>query len=378
MRKRGLKWLSMLAVLVFLLGNGAFATETLQETDNNFFVTTNPLYEKLADRVKKNARSNSYKGSLLVATEDEIILYGGPGSLTTEGQPADPHTTYDIGSCSKAFTAVAVFQLADAGLVSLDDPITKYFPEYETGRNITLYNLLHMQSGIADYVNDPLSFWALVDEKDLDDYLYRFYHDEVPDEELLQNLYAAPLDFEPGTEMSYSNTNYHLLAMIVEQVSGMKFNEYLQAHIFDPLGMEHTSCMAIGDETSVPLLFTELVALGMVNENGYSMSPNGERGAGGIHTCVTDLWTFDKALLSGQLVSSASLEEIMHFDMEYGCGFEPYGKNAVGHSGRNGTYTTQNMVIDSEQYGRIYFLASTPTDAGSYGLDTLVRLFSGI
>ena len=378
MRRNGLKLLSALMAAILLITCGAYASEGLEETGDNFFVSTDPAYEELAERVKKTSHSNSFTGSILLAAEDHVILYGGPKAVTTEGRPADMYTTYDIGSCSKAFTAVAVFQLIEAGLASLDDPVTKYFPEYETGRDITLYHLLHMQSGIADYTNDPEAFWGDVCRQDPEQFTVLFFNDRLSDGDFLRALYAAPLVFAPGTEQSYSNTNYHLLAMIVEQVSGMKLNEYLQEHIFDPCGMEHTTSMAIGDETSVPKLFGDLFSAGIVNENGYSVQPNSERGAGGIHTCAADLWAFDRALLSGRLVGGASLEEMTHFEMDYGCGLYPYGKNAYGHSGRNGTYTMQNVVIESERYGRIFLIAATSSDAGSYGLAALTRLIGGI
>ena len=142
--------------------------------------------------------------------------------------------------------------------------------------------------------------------------------------------------------------------------------------------MEHTTSMKIGDETSVPRLFQDLFSAGVVTEDGYSPQPNTERGAGGIHTCVADLWAFDRALVSGQLVSSASLEEMMHFEMDYGCGLYPYGQNAYGHSGRNGTYTTQNIFIESEQFGRMFFIACTSSDAGTFGLDALTKLAGSI
>ena len=378
MKKSVLTFLLILTAAVLLIGSSAYALDGLVETDENFLVSTDPAYEKLVDRVKKNSHNNSFTGSLLLATEDRVILYGGPKAMTTEGKPVDMYTTYDIGSCSKTFTAVAVFQLAEAGLVSLDDPLGKYFPEYETGKDITVYQMLHMQSGIADYTNDPETFWGEAAAQDPDKLIYMFFNDELSDEDFLQALFAAPLYYTPGTDQSYCNTDYHLLAMIVEQVSGMKLNEYLQEHIFDPCGMEHTSSMAIGDETSVPKGFSDLLSAGIVTEDGYSPQPNTERGAGGIHSCVADLWAFDKALLSGLLIGSDSLEEMLHFDQDYGCGLYPYGKNAYGHSGRNGTYTTENVIVESEQYGRIYFIASTSTDAGSYGLDTLTKLISGI
>ena len=374
MKRTGSQLLSFLMAAILLIGGSAYASEGLLETDENFFVSADPAYEKIIGRVKRTSHSNSFTGSILLATEDRIILYGGPKAMTTEGKPADMYTTYDIGSCSKTFTAAAVFQLIEAGAISLDDPVTKYFPEYETGRDITVYHLLHMQSGIADYTNDPETFWGDVCKQDPGKFMYMFFNDELSDEDFLRALYAAPLYYAPGTDSVYSNTNYHLLAMIVEQVSGMKFNEYLQEHIFDPCGMEHTTSMAIGDETSVPKLFSDLFSAGIVTENGYSPQPSTERGAGGVHTCVADLWAFDRALVSGQLVSSDSLEEMTHFDMDYGCGLYPYGQNAYGHSGRNGTYTTENVIIESEQFGRVYFIVCTSTDAGNYGLDALTKL----
>jgi len=378
MKRNGLRLLAVLTAVILLIGSGAYASEGLIETDENYFINQDPAYEKLIDRVRKTSHSNSFTGSILLTSEDRVILYGGPKALTTEGKPVDMYTTYDIGSCSKTFTAVAVFQLIEAGLVSLEDPLTKYFPKYETGKGITVYHLLHMQSGIADYTNDPEVFWGDVCKQDEDQFIYLFFNDKLSDEDFLEALYAAPLYFTPGTEQSYSNTNYHLLAMIVEQVSGKKLNEYLQEHIFDPCGMAHTTSMAIGDETSVPKLFSDLQSAGIVNENGYSPQPVTERGAGGIHTCVADLWAFDKALVSGQLVSSGSFEEMTHFEMDYGCALYPYGKKAFGHSGRNGTYTTENVIIDSEQFGRIFFIISTSSDAGTFGLSALLKLVGSI
>ena len=163
---------------------------------------------------------------------------------------------------------MAVFQLIEAGQISLDDPVSRFFPEYETGKGITIRHLLHMQSGIPDYVNDPDGFWVGIGKDGMDEFLLRSYRDEVTDEEFLENLYAAPLDFEPGTQQEYSNTNYHILAMITEQVSGMRLCDYLQEHIFDPCGMEHTTAMVAGNETSVPVAFWDLLSIGMVDGNG--------------------------------------------------------------------------------------------------------------
>jgi CubicO group peptidase (beta-lactamase class C family) len=373
MKKFVLKLLPVLVAAAFLCAGSSFALQNLREDAGQFYANPDEKYEKVVSRVEKASHSNSFHGTVLIATEEGIILFGGPKAVTTEGKPVDLYTTYNIGSCSKTFTAVAVFQLVEAGRMTLDDPVSLYFPDYETGKDITIRHLLHMQSGIADYVNNPEGFWVNVGKDELDLFMRRTYRDEVTDEEFLENLYAAPLDFAPGTQQDYSNTNYHLLGMIVEQVSGMSLRDYLQEHIFDPCGMEHTTAVIAGNETSVPTVFQDLLAEGMVNEKGYTMAPNYERGAGGVHTCPADLWAFDRALVSHQLVAGSSFEEMTRFEMEYGCGLYPYTKKAYGHSGRDGTYTTQNVIMESEQFGRVYFIASTPTDAGSYGLDAVLN-----
>ena len=195
MRRYGWKFLSVLMTVILLIGSSAYAFEELQETDDNFFVSADPAYEKLIDRIKKTSHGDSFTGSILLAAENRVILYGGPKAMTTEGRPVDMYTTYDIGSCSKTFTAVAVFQLIEAGLVSLDDPVIKYFPGYEAGKGITIYQLLHMQSGIADYTNDPVTFWGDEAAQDPDKLIYMFFNDEFSDEDFLQALYAAPLYF---------------------------------------------------------------------------------------------------------------------------------------------------------------------------------------
>ena len=372
-----LKLLPLFLAAVLLAGNSRDAFRGLRTEEDNFRVSTDPKYERLITRVWKASHSNSYQGSVLIATDDEAVLYGGPRSLTTEGKPADPYTTYDIASCSKTFTAVAVFQQIEAGRLSIDDTLDRFFPEYEAGKGITIYHLLHMQSGIPDYLNEPEGFWVKADGQGTETLLRRLCRDEITDGEFLDNLYAAPLLFTPGAEQSYSNTNYHLLAIIVEQVSGMRFCDYLQRNIFDPCGMEHTTSMIAGNETSVPGSFDEVLRIGMVNEAGYFMAPNQERGDGGIHTCMADLWAFDRALFGGRLVGAASLGEMMNFDMDYGCGLFSYGQNAWGHSGGNGAYQTQNIVIETEQFGRVYFIASTSTDAGSYGLQAVMKAVMG-
>ena len=358
MKTAVIKGVSLLLAALLLVSRPGILTG-LRDDGGNFFSSPDEQYAELVEYAEKTIRVYGFEGSVLIATDDEVILYAGPRAVTAAGRPVDPYTTYDIASCSKLFTAVCIFQLVEEGRLSLDAPVSGFFPDYEAGRDITVWHLLHMQSGIPDYTNEFRRFWVKVGPEDLDRLMHGLFRDEVSDAEFLENLFAAPLMFAPGTDQSYSNTNYHLLAMIVEQVSGMRFCDYLQLRVFGPCGMAHTTSMVAGNETSVPLCFGDLLEIGMVSETGYDMCPNQERGDGGVHTCMADLWAFDRALFGGKLVGPASLEEMMNFDRDYGCGLFPYGKHAYGHSGGYGSYTSENIVFETEAWGRVYLIAST-------------------
>ena len=101
MKKQLSALLSLLTAAVLLACGCVGASEGLTETDDNFFVNPDPRYEKVVERLKTTSHSSSFSGSVLLATDDEIIAYGGPKAMTTEGEPVDMYTTYDIGSCSK-------------------------------------------------------------------------------------------------------------------------------------------------------------------------------------------------------------------------------------------------------------------------------------
>jgi CubicO group peptidase (beta-lactamase class C family) len=142
-----------------------------------------------------------------------------------------PATIFDVGSIAKQFTAAAILLLAREGKLSLDDSIRKYLPEVpDFGAPVTLQQMLHHTSGIRDY-EQLLWFngWRL-DSPDL-----------LTDEDILGIVSRQKeLNFSPGSDFDYSNTNYMLLAQVVSHVSGESFEKFTQARIFEPLGMAHT------------------------------------------------------------------------------------------------------------------------------------------
>ena len=335
---------------------GKYKIEDITLGDNGKWINDDPYYEELIKTLNlEGYNTSSCRGCYLVATDEDVLFLYCEDAYEIDGTTSvSQYTTYDIASSSKTFTAVATLQLIEQGKLSLDDTLDKFFPEYEAGADISIYNLLHMQSGIPDYLNAPDVFWNL--EGDHWDAKEDFFCDRISDEEFIEALCNAELQFEPGSMMAYCNTNYHLLAMIVEISSGMSFDEYLQVNIFDPCGMTHTTSMVAGNETSVPVNFTMAYDAGMTDEFGHSMQPNQERGDGGIHTCAADLLAFDRALFGWQLLNKDSMELLTTFDMGYACGLMPYGANGYQHDGHAFAYSTSNKIMPTEDYGYVYVI----------------------
>lgn len=295
-------------------------------------------------------------GTMVVATDEDIVyLYCEDGVEKDGKTPVSQNTVFDIGSCSKVFTAVCILQLAEQGKLDINDALDKYFPEYETGKKIAIYNLLHMNSGIPDYLNNPEAFWNISGEDAANQMISDILQDRKTDDDLLKALYQAPLSFEPGTQYEYSNTNYRLLAFIIEKISGMKYCDYVKENIFDKCGMKNTTSMATGDLTYVPEDFEEDVKNGFSDKDGYPICPNNTRGDGGIHSNLTDMVAFDRALFTGKLLSKSSMEILFKEEMGYCCGLVKEG-TGYSHSGSSISCSSYNEMIESEEFGHIYII----------------------
>lgn len=250
-----------------------------------------------------------FNGSVLVAEHGKVIYEKGFGYANMEWKVKnEKDTKFLLGSLSKQFTAMLILQLADKHLIDLNRTISTYLPYYpqNTGARITVRQLLNHTSGIPDIMNFP-DF----DEK----YAYR----DFTTKELLSVFDSLKLDFEPGTDFSYSNSGYAVLAAIVKQVTGKKYGKVLKEFITGPLGMKNTGYAP--SQAVIPKY-----------ASGYRWAPLDDYihpiyfdnslsiGSGGIHSTVEDLYKWDQALYTNQLVSD-SLRKQMLTPTEYGYGF---------------------------------------------------------
>lgn len=167
--------------------------------------------------------STNFSGSVLVVREGSIIHNKGYGFSSHASQVAnDEDTQYLIGSMTKQFTALAIMQLQERGLLNIDEYISKYLPDFPNGSNITIKNLLTHSSGIYNFTDE----WKSIKYANLSS------------ENVIEIFKNKPLKFTPGSKVRYSNSGYVLAGKIIEVVTGSSYSEYINENIFHPLGMK--------------------------------------------------------------------------------------------------------------------------------------------
>jgi CubicO group peptidase (beta-lactamase class C family) len=199
-------------------------------------------------------------------------------------------TPQPIGSITKQFTAAAILLLAQEKRLSIDDPLSKYVPEYAQGSKITLRQMLNMVSGISD--NDPAIYGDALTKP-------------ISRRAMIANLNKLPLMYRPGSHMTYTNTNYNLLGLVVERASGTPYSTFLREHILGPLAMSSSSTfdkpltdMATGYFHEKP---------GQPFEIRSELNNDFAFGTGNMISTTLDLLKWDRGLLSGRVLDQTSL-----------------------------------------------------------------------
>lgn len=291
-------------------------------------------------------------GCSAAAMQDGKVVWAdgfGTADLAT-GRRNDTATLYNVASISKQFTAFAILQLEAAGKLSQDDSITKFFPELGAyAKPVTVRHLLHHTGGLRDY-----TFFALFAGIPISAKL-------TEQDGLAFVLKQDGPDFAPGSEWSYSNTGYFLLAVIVERVTGQTMADYAKANIFAPIGMTATSFVD-RYPTALPALARgyskDAAGKWAVDESGWEMTGDGQ-----VHTNVRDLMLWEDNLATGR-VGGKALVAKMQVDgvlgdgdpVHYGTGLalETYrGLRVVGHSGSWAGYNGDAIWFPEERFAAV-------------------------
>jgi len=292
-------------------------------TEKQFLQTIKDLLPRLCEK-------EVFSGSLLIAKGDKVLLEYACGEASRRFHvPNNIDTKFNLGSMNKMYTATAITQLAEKGLLTYQDPLSKYVDESwlpeEITSKITIHHLLTHSSGLGSYFNDTFMNSSRALYRKLDDYK-PLVKDEKP-------------AFEPGKRFQYSNTGMFLLGVVIEKVTGQSYFDYIRENIYEPAGMTNSDCY----EMDYPV---ENLAIGYSpdRESPYGWQNNlylhvikGGPAGGGFST-VRDLHLFALALLGGKLVSADSLKVLWkdYLGANYGYGFrvaEGSNGKVVGHSG---------------------------------------------
>jgi CubicO group peptidase (beta-lactamase class C family) len=234
--------------------------------------------------------------ALAVVRDGKMLKEAGYGLADIESKaPVTPDTIFRIASVSKQFVATAIMMLVEEGKLGVEDPISRCLegtPASWSG--ISIRHLLNHTSGIPDFINEDIPVNPS--------------HDGF-DERVLKAVAARPLHFAPGDEWRYSNSNYHLLGMIIRKVTGMAYGDFLRERIFKPLGMTNTAVSSRSGKVEGLATGYELNDDRLRPGDRVAASVKAYAG-GGLVSTVRDMAKWDAALYGDKLVKQATLKEM--------------------------------------------------------------------
>ena len=297
------------------------------------------LGAKVDAYVKPYVESNNFSGSLLIAKAGKIVLSQGYGMANYElSVPNSSRTRFHLASLSKTFTAAAILILQERGQLRVEDPLTKFIPDYPNGGKITVHHLLTHRSGIPN-VNDLPGY----DGKS---------KSQISLSEIIGMFKENPLEFIPGSRYRYSNSNYNLLAFIIEKVSGKSYGEFLEENIFRPLDMSDTGNDA-GTGNLIPNRASGYVPVGMRDvENAPYLNWSIKTGNGSLYSTVEDLYRWDRALYTEKLLKKQTLDKMFTDYGGFGYGWsvrKHFDRRVTGMTGRSPGFTSSlERFIDDD------------------------------
>lgn len=260
---------------------------------------------KLSNSLESVLSASGYKGVFLFANKDSVILKNARGFSNLEYSiPNNINTVFNLASLTKHFTAAAILILEERGLLSVTDTIYKYVPELHYSRLITIHELLTHTSGIPNYNN-------------FDDYS-QFSKQVLKIDDVIALINEHQLEFSPGSDFKYSNSNYAILASIIERVSGISYADFLTINIFEKLGMCRTG------NYSREQIIADRAETYEIKEDGIKKAQwfdySFKLGSASLFSNIDDLYKWYKGLIGYKIISDSSLNKMFN-KYEHGYGY---------------------------------------------------------
>lgn len=303
--------------------------------------------------------------SVLISLNDSVVFQQsyGTANLATQ-EPITAQTLFNLGSISKTFVAYGILVLRDEGKLSLEDPLEKYFTDFknsEIARKVHIIHLLTHTSGLPDL--------RRVKEDSV------FYLTAKDEENWAPVMQADSLSFEPGSQFAYSNPAFNALALIIEKVSGQKWQDFIHERIFLPAGM-NTSTITDGPHPESGVAHGYVYDQGRWIEKDYGEEPTfAAAGNGGVWSSVDDLVKYEKALREATFLSEQTITKSQQPFLfnNWSADFDPYiglswfirytanGLKIVEHTGTQGGFYCHHVSVPEKRFLYI-ILANRPFD----------------
>jgi CubicO group peptidase (beta-lactamase class C family) len=294
----------------------------------------NTLYAQSLSVFLDDCANNGFRGSVLMAANENILIHQGYGMADSEaGRKQTAETIFSVGSITKQFTAAGIMKLVEQKKLSVTDKLSMFFPEAPAEKkNISIHHLLTHSSGFAGTLGDD--------------------YDNVNAQQFMKLAFASPLNAVPGEHYEYSNVGYSILGIIIENVSGMNYEKFLNRYLFVPAGMKHTGYL-------IPKFKKEELAVGYRNGARWGTAMDRAwlsdgpgwhlRANGGMLSTVGDMYQWYTALYSNTVLTQSSTQQLFSKHIaenpegvsHYGYGWvvQKFGNTEfIWHNGGNGVY----------------------------------------
>jgi CubicO group peptidase (beta-lactamase class C family) len=297
------------------------------------------LANKMDTLVSAYANQFKFSGVAFVTKGGEVLLQKGYGYKNFARKiPNDPQGIFKIGSITKQFTATVILHLQEQGKLNVQDKLSKYVSDFPDADRITIEHLLTHTSGIYNYTNDN-----------------RFMNNEslkhVELDRMISMMKEKPLDFQPGSKFSYSNSNYILLGHIIQKVSGKQYEQMVREIIFTPLqmsqsGFDFKNLKDTNKVTGYLAIENNLQLVAPIVDSSASFA------AGAVYSSAGDLYKWHKALYTDKVISKTSLERAFTPKLnKYGYGWMAdsiKGKRIIRHNGGIFGFTADMLRIPAD------------------------------
>lgn len=338
----------LVIILPFLLlFNSLSFSESLKSGNEG---TSDDIVDKIDKLITPLVMTNNFAGTVLVIKGGKTIFSKSYGKMDFDNNIDNTSDSkFLLASTSMMFTASAIMKLVDENKISLDDKLSKFFPDFKNGEKISIHYMLTERTGIPR----------------IGDFTYNRItkHPQTP-EKLISYFKDYDLLFEPGEEYNHGRNEYILLASIIEKVSGKSFGVYLKEEIFDPLGMKNTGHFSYDtNESDIVNLSKGWTEVGFI---GLKRAPvihwSAKTGHASIYSTAEDMGKFANAIANRELLSSKSWDAMLtdHYGDSFGYGLFISGSHQEGNikyvmNGRSPGYTS-HFAIYPEQKNMIVIM----------------------